>query len=81
MNHVIAVPDKLLIPSLVARKAFRRRSLQERSSIASKSLWQSEGNNSLAFEKTTENHEFSNKSSRSVEINYKKESRHLLTPF
>lgn len=72
MNHVIVVPDKPLTPSLVARKAFRRRSLQERSSTASKSLWQSEKNNSLALEKTIENHKLTNKSSRSVEINYKK---------
>ena len=73
MDRAVTWLDELLNLSLVAKNTFRKRSLQKGLSETSKSPWQPEGTNSLAFEKTPENYEFANKANRSIEITNKNE--------
>ena len=68
MDRAITWLDELLNLSLVAKNTFRKRSLPEGLCETSKSPWQSEGTNSRALKKTTENYEFANKANRSIEI-------------
>ena len=73
MDRAVTWLDELLNLSLVAKNTFRKRSLQKGLSETSKSPWQPEGTNSLAFEKTPENYAFANKANRSIEITNKNE--------